>query len=117
MKPIAILIGSVKVALFSIMTLGDVWFELSSEKMVFMPSYFFFHVFNIFLTKFSKTGLFTWFNDTHREKLFYSIQYNNGSLAASDVVQMFTQSIKLYTFCYHVLREQMFEKCDSSNRQ
>ena len=44
-----------------------------------------------------------------------SFQYKNGCLAASD--HMFTQSIKLYTFHYHVLRVQMFQKCDSSNRQ
>ena len=29
---------------------------------------------------------------------------------------MFTQSIKFYKFHYYVLRVQMFEKCDSSNR-
>ena len=34
-------------------------------------------------------------NDTHRERLvFYSIQYRNGWLAASDLFHMFTQSIK-----------------------
>ena len=50
--------------------------------------------------------------------LFYLIQYKNGWLAASDLFDMFTQSIKFYyTFYYHVLRVQMFEKCDSSNRQ
>ena len=38
-------------------------------------------------------------------------------LAASDLFRMFTQSIKFYTFYYYVLRVQMFEKCDSSNRQ
>ena len=36
------------------------------------------------------------FNDTHRERLvFYSIQYRNSWLAASDPFDMFTQSIKL----------------------
>ena len=51
-------------------------------------------------------------------KVFYSIQYKNGWLAASDLFDMFTQSIKFYyTFYYDVLRVQMFEKCDSSNRQ
>ena len=30
-------------------------------------------------------------NDTHREKLFYSIQYKNGCLADSDLFHMFTQ--------------------------
>ena len=33
------------------------------------------------------------FNDTHWEKLFYSIQYMNGWLAASDVFDMFPISI------------------------
>ena len=38
-------------------------------------------------------------NDTHRERLmFFSIQYRNGWLAASNLFDMFTQSIKLYTF-------------------
>ena len=50
--------------------------------------------------------------------VFYSVQYKNGWLAASDLFDMFTQSIKFYyTLYYHVLRVQMFEKCDSSNRQ
>ena len=44
---------------------------------------------------------FTDLNDTHREGLvFHSIQYRNGWLAASDLFEMFTQSIKLYTFHY-----------------
>ena len=43
-------------------------------------------------------------NDTHREKLFYSIHYKNGRLAASDLFHMFTQTIKFYTFYYHVLK-------------
>ena len=35
-------------------------------------------------------------NDTHRERLvFHSVQYRNGWLAASDLFDMFTQSIKL----------------------
>ena len=42
------------------------------------------------------------FKDTHRKKLFYSIQYENSCLAASDLFHMFTQSIKFYTFYYHV---------------
>ena len=47
----------------------------------------------------------------------YSIQYKNGWLAASDLFYMFTQSVKFhYTFHYHVLRVQMLQKCDSSNR-
>ena len=32
-------------------------------------------------------------NDTHREKLRYSVQYKNGWLAASDLFDVFTQSI------------------------
>ena len=39
--------------------------------------------------------------DTHRERLvFHSIQYSNGWLAASDLFDMFTQSVKFYTFHY-----------------
>ena len=46
------------------------------------------------------------FNDTHREKLFYSIQlffiqYKNGWLAASDLSDVFTQSIKFYYTLYY----------------
>ena len=41
------------------------------------------------------------FNDTHRERLmFHSIQNRNGWLTASDLFDMFTQSIKFYTFHY-----------------
>ena len=50
--------------------------------------------------------------------VFYSIQYEKGWLAATELFDTFTQSIKFYyTFHYHVLRVQIFEKCDSSNRQ
>ena len=41
----------------------------------------------------------------------------NDCLTASDLFHMFTQSIKFYTFHYRVLRVQMFEKCNSSNRK
>ena len=41
---------------------------------------------------------------TNREKLFYSIQYNNASLATSDLFHMFTQSIKFYTIHYDILK-------------
>ena len=46
------------------------------------------------------------FNDTHREKLFYSIQlffiqYKNGWLDASDLSDVFTQSIKFYYTLYY----------------
>ena len=48
---------------------------------------------------------------------FYSIYYKNDWLAAFDLFGMFTQSVKFcYTFHCHVLRVQMFEKCDSSKR-
>ena len=48
--------------------------------------------------------------------LFNSVQ--NGWLAASDLFNMFTPPIKFYyTFYYHLLRIQMFKKCDSANRQ
>ena len=36
--------------------------------------------------------------------MFHSVQYRNGCLAASDLFHMFTQSIKLYTSHYHVLK-------------
>ena len=48
--------------------------------------------------------------------VFYSIQYKNGQLTASDLFDMFMQSTKFYyTFCYHVLRVKTFEKYDSLN--
>ena len=44
-------------------------------------------------------------NNTHWEKtVFYSIQHKNDCLPASDLFHMFTQSIKLYTFYYYVLK-------------
>ena len=63
--------------------------------------------------------LYSCFNDTQREKLcFIQFSTRNGWLAVSDLFDMFTQSIKFYyTLYYYVLRVQMFEKCDSSNRQ
>ena len=36
--------------------------------------------------------------------VFYSVKYKNGCLAASYLFHMFTQSIKFYTFHYHVLK-------------
>ena len=36
--------------------------------------------------------------------VLYSIQYKNGCLAASNLFHLFTQSIKFYTFHYHVLK-------------
>ena len=47
--------------------------------------------------------------------MFYSIQYKNGCLAASHLFHMLTQVIKFYTFHYHILREQMFEKVSGKN--
>ena len=44
-------------------------------------------------------------NDNHREKLFNSIQYKNGWLAASDLFDIFTQSIKLYYTLYYTYEE------------
>ena len=42
-------------------------------------------------------------NNTHRKKIvLYSVQYKNGHFATSDIFRMFTQSIKFYTFYYHV---------------
>ena len=50
--------------------------------------------------------------------MFYSNRYKNGWLAASDLFDMFTLSIKFhYTFYYPVLRVQMFKKCDLLDRQ
>ena len=46
--------------------------------------------------------------------LLYSIQSKNGCLTASDLLRMFTQSMKFTTLYYHVLES---AKCDSSNRQ
>ena len=54
---------------------------------------------------------------SQEKAVYYSVQYKNGCLAASDLFHMFTQSIKFYTFPYHVSTVQMFEKGDSSNRQ
>ena len=47
-------------------------------------------------------------NDTHREKLcFTQFSTKNGSGPASALFQIIIQSIKLYTFHYHVLRVQL----------
>ena len=52
------------------------------------------------------------------EKLsFTQFSTTNIRLAASDLFHMFTQSIEFYTFHFNVLGAQMFEKCDSSNRE
>ena len=50
------------------------------------------------ITKFEITVI------TPQEKtVFFSIQYKNGCLTASDLFHMFTQSTKFYTFHYNVL--------------
>ena len=50
------------------------------------------------------------------EKLFYSVQYKNGWLAASDLYDMFTQSIKFYyTLYYHVCLKNVIHQIDSKN--
>ena len=56
-------------------------------------------------------------NDTHRERLmFYSIQYRNGWLAVSDLFDMFTQSIKFYTFHYQYgCLKNVIHQIDSKN--
>ena len=55
--------------------------------------------------------------DTHRERLvFHSIQYRNGWLAASDLFDIFTQSIKFYTFhCHYRCLKNVIHQIDSKN--
>ena len=55
--------------------------------------------------------------DTDRERLvFHSIQYWNGWLAASDIFDMFTQSIKFYTFHYQYrCLKNVIHQIDSKN--
>ena len=48
--------------------------------------------------------------------MFYSIQYKNGWLAASDLFDMFTQSIKFYTFHYQYrCLKNVIHQIDSKN--
>ena len=56
-------------------------------------------------------------NDTHRERLmFHSIQYMNGWLAASDLFDMLTRSIKFYTFHYQYrCLKNVIHQVDSKN--
>ena len=56
-------------------------------------------------------------NDTHREILvFHSIQYRNGWLAASHLFDMFTQSVKFYTFHYQYrCLKNVIHQIDSKN--
>ena len=60
---------------------------------------------------------FKYLNDTHRKKLFYSIQYKNGFLAASIFSICLHNQLRFYTFHYQV---QMFEnviyKIESKNK-
>ena len=42
------------------------------------------------------------FNDTHREKLSYSIKYKSGYLPASNLF-MFAQSIKFYYIFHYII--------------
>ena len=46
----------------------------------------------------------SFFHDTLGQKLtvFYSVRYNSGYLAASDLFHMFTQSIEFYAFHYGI---------------
>ena len=56
-------------------------------------------------------------NDTHGERLvFHSIQYRNGRLAASDLLDLFTQSIKFCTFHYqHRFLKNVIHRIDIKN--
>ena len=57
--------------------------------------------------------------NTRREKLCFT-QFSTARMAVWLLLtffQMFTQSIKFYTFRHQLSRVQMFEKCDLSNRQ
>ena len=50
--------------------------------------------------------------------LLNSIQYKNGCLAASDLFHMFIQSLKFYTFHYHILKSTdayLIHQIDSKN--
>ena len=48
--------------------------------------------------------------------MFHSIQYMNGWLATSDLFDMFTQSIKFYTFHYQYgCLENVIHQIDSKN--
>ena len=57
------------------------------------------------------------FNDTQGKTVFYSIQCKNGWLAASDLFDIFLQSIKFYyTFYYHGLTvKNEIHQIDSKN--
>ena len=44
-------------------------------------------------------------NVTHMEKLFYSVQYKNGWLAASELFDMFTRPTKFYYTLHYTYEE------------
>ena len=50
--------------------------------------------------------------------MFYSVQYKNG-LAASDVLHVFTQSIKFYKFHYYTVQmlKNVIHQLDSKNER
>ena len=52
---------------------------------------------------------------TPGKTMFYSVQYKNGCLAAYDLFRVFTQSIKFYTFHYHVQMKNVIHQIDSKN--
>ena len=56
-------------------------------------------------------------NDTHRERLVFHLnQYRNGWLTASVLFDMFTQSIKFYTFYYQYrCLKNVIHQIDSDN--
>ena len=56
-------------------------------------------------------------NDTHRERLVFHLnQYRNGWLTASVLFDMFTQSIKFYTFYYQYrCLKNVIHQIDSKN--
>ena len=55
-------------------------------------------------------------NDTHRERLFHSIQYSNGWLATSELFDIFTQLVKFYTFHYQCrCLKNVIHQTDSKN--
>ena len=49
-------------------------------------------------------------NDSHREKLFYSVQYKNDCLAASDVFHMYTESISSLCRCLKNVVHETYSK-------
>ena len=57
----------------------------------------------LFLKKQGKTFK-TFLRFSQGKTEFYSVKYKNGLLVASDLFHMFTQSIKFYTFHYHILK-------------